>query len=59
MEAVVSRCVHEPDLRLPINATSALPVLSVALFVFREAFSPTRALGILFSLAGLALMTRR
>jgi len=42
-----------------VNAASALLLLPVALLVFRERFSLARGLGILFTLVGLALLTRK
>jgi drug/metabolite transporter (DMT)-like permease len=42
-----------------VNAGSALLLLPIALLAFRESFSPARGLGLLLTLAGLALLTRR
>lgn len=42
-----------------VNGVAALILLPVAVRVFREAFSPARAAGILLTLGGLALMTRK
>lgn len=42
-----------------VNGASALLLVPIALVVFRESFSLMRALGILLTLAGLALLTRR
>lgn len=42
-----------------VNAASAMLLLPVALLVFRERFSLARGLGILFTLVGLALLTRK
>lgn len=41
-----------------VNGASALLLVPIALVVFRESFSLTRALGILLTLGGLALLTR-
>jgi drug/metabolite transporter (DMT)-like permease len=41
-----------------VNGVSAILLLPVALLVFREAFSPARAMGLLLTLSGLAIMTR-
>jgi drug/metabolite transporter (DMT)-like permease len=41
-----------------VNGASALLLIPIALVVFREAFSFARMLGILLTLAGLALITR-
>lgn len=41
-----------------VNGASAVLLVPIALLAFREAFSPGKALGILFTLAGMALMTR-
>jgi len=41
-----------------VNGASALLLVPIALVVFREEFSPGRALGMLLTLAGLALLAR-
>jgi drug/metabolite transporter (DMT)-like permease len=41
-----------------VNGASALLLVPIALVVFRESFSLARALGILLTLVGLALMAR-
>jgi len=41
-----------------VNGASAVLLIPIALLVFREAFSLSRAIGILLTLAGLALVTR-
>ena len=41
-----------------VNGASALLLVPIALLAFREAFSPARAVGILLTLVGLALLTR-
>ncbi len=42
-----------------VNAAAALILVPIAVLFFREQFSWTRALGILLTLAGMALLTRR
>ena len=42
-----------------VNGVAALLLLPAALLVFRETFSPIRAAGLLLTVSGLALMTRR
>ncbi len=42
-----------------VNAVSALILLPIAILFFREGFSWPRVLGILMTLAGMALLTRR
>ncbi len=42
-----------------VNAVSALILLPIAILFFREGFSWLRVLGILMTLAGMALLTRR
>lgn len=42
-----------------VNGASALLLMPIALAVFRETFSPARFMGILLTLAGLTLMTRK
>lgn len=42
-----------------VNAASALILVPIAVLFFREQFSWTRALGILMTLGGMALLTRR
>jgi drug/metabolite transporter (DMT)-like permease len=42
-----------------VNAVSALLLLPIAVLLFGERFSPTKALGLLFTLVGMALLTRR
>ena len=42
-----------------VNGVSAILLLPAALLVFREAFSPVRAMGLLLTLSGLAIMTRK
>jgi drug/metabolite transporter (DMT)-like permease len=42
-----------------VNGVSAILLLPAALLVFREAFSPARAMGLLLTLSGLAIMTRK
>jgi drug/metabolite transporter (DMT)-like permease len=42
-----------------VNGASALLLIPIALVVFRETFSPVRGLGMLLTLAGLTLVTRR
>ncbi len=41
-----------------VNGASAVLLIPIALMVFREAFSLSRVIGILLTLAGLALVTR-
>ena len=41
-----------------VNGLAAILLLPIALYLFRERFSPARALGILLTLSGLTLMTR-
>jgi len=41
-----------------VNGIAAILLLPVALLVFKEQFSPARALGVLLTLGGLTLMTR-
>jgi len=41
-----------------VNGASAVLLIPIALLVFREAFSLSRVIGILLTLAGLALVTR-
>jgi len=43
---------------IAVNGIAALLVLPIALFAFKESFSPSRALGVLLTLSGLILMTR-
>lgn len=42
-----------------VNGIAAILLVPVALFLFRESFSLARAAGIVLTLSGLALMTRR
>lgn len=42
-----------------VNAASALILMPIAVLFFREHFTWTRVLGILLTLAGIALLTRR
>ncbi len=42
-----------------VNGASAMLLVPIALLLFRESFSLSRVLGIVLTLAGLALLTRR
>ena len=44
---------------IAVSGCAAVLLLPVALLLFREAFSPARAVGMVLTLSGLALMTRR
>ncbi len=42
-----------------VNAAAAVILVPVAVLVFRESFSPSKALGIVVTLAGMALLVRK
>jgi drug/metabolite transporter (DMT)-like permease len=42
-----------------VSGSAAILLLPAALLVFREAFSPVRAMGMVLTLSGLVLMTRK
>ena len=44
---------------IAVSGSAATLLLPVALLVFREAFSPARAVGMVLTLSGLALMARK